>query len=356
MIRKPKLPVVFPSNMLFFIALFAILAAGVSVAPAATPVALRKAVQERLVHLQNVVVTYDMDVDYTPSQQALEIVDKNLALFKKSHPGANIGPTLRGHYRYACRFSFLKGLMRYDKTTLPATVAKLSAPPGVGIVKSILTITPDRAETLQYQLHFMKAPIGTIAARASLSNSLPIIWALGLRSPPFPPHDAVPHWIGNRAINKMKLVKTGPDTFSLIQRRPSGYRCRWFFKSKPALKLVGLNVFLISHGIKSSIITKGKCSDFHKIGGLLLPGRIVETGLFGKLGVGSTVTLTKIKYMIGAASNTPKSYLILWPTGSSVIDERINHVFHIGIHRTYLTDKEIFSILRRQDRSGKIKH
>ena len=356
MIRKPKLPVIIPSKILFFIALFAILAAGASVAPAASPLELRKAVQERLVHLQNVVVTYDMDVDYTPSQQALEIVDKNLALFKKSHPGANIGPTIRGHYRYACRFSFLHGLMRYDKTTLPATVAKLSLPPGVGIVKSILTITPERAESLQYQLHFRKTPIGTIASRAALRGFLPIVWALGLWSPPFPPHDVVPHWLGNKALHKMKLVKTGPDTFSLIQRRPSGYRCRWFFKSRPAIKLVGLNVSLRSHGIKRSIIKKGQCSDFHKIGGLLLPGRIVETSLFGKLGIGSTVTLTKIKYTIGAATNTPKSYLILWPTGSSVINERINHVFHIGVHRTYLTDKEIFSILRRQDRSGKIKH
>ncbi len=349
MIRKPKLPVIIPSKMLFFIALFAILAAGASVAPAATSQALRKDVLERLAHLQNVVVNYDMDLDYPPNHRIMKFSQKFLARLKKEHPGIHPVPIV-GHYLYACRFSFLHGLMRYDKILL--FFSRISAP----LIKSILTITPERAESLQYQLHFMKAPIGTIAARASLPNFLPIVWALGLRSPPFPPHDAVPHWLGNKALHKMKFVKTGPDTFSLIQRRPSGYRCRWFFKSKPALELVGQTVSWSGYGIKRFVVQKGQCSDFHKIGGLLLPGRIVETGFVGKLGVGNTEILTKIKYTIGAASNTPKSYLILWPTGSSVIDERINHVFHIGVHRTYLTDKEIFSILRRQDRSGKIKH
>ncbi len=364
MIRKIKLPIILPATMSLSMAIFASLAAGASVSPAATSQALRKAVVRRLAHLQNVVVTYDMDVDYPPNHRISVFTRKILAQIKKAHPGAHFGPPLRGHYMYTCCFSFLNGRMRYDKTMTPATVAKLSAPggPGAGLVKSILTITPERAETLQYQLHFMKAPIGTIAARASLPSSpLPIVWALGLRSPPFPPHDAAPHWLNGRAIRKIKFARTSPVTFSLMQRRPDGYRYQWLFRTKPALELVGIIASFTGFERYRRIgivrLSIGKCSDFHKVGGLLLPGRIVETGFFGgKYGVLYNAILTKIKYTIGAAANTSKSYFILWPTGSSVIDERLNnHVFHVGVHRTRLTDKEIFSILRRQDHGGKIK-
>ena len=300
------------------------------------------AVETRLAKLQNVAVSFHMDVDFASSPAVLAAMRRAAKLAEENYPGGGPAQPLLGHYLYQCRFSFLAGRSWYRLVAVgPARnlVTWLGAPE---VTQSRM---PGRAEMLA------GSKIGEIFARASpLIDYMPISSALGLRPA------SLRHWlwIKSRQLTQMTYARISNDRFSLTQKtRFGGFTkyYRWVLRTKPALEIVSLNVY--HHpGIRPPYM-RGTFSRFHLVGGLALPGRIKDT-FFGisRLSVPTmTELLTHIRYTVGSPSNTPFRYYIVWPKGCTVIDERTGSRFQIK-SPTVLSDKEIMSRLKKRDKTG----
>jgi len=297
------------------------------------------AAEARLAKLQNVTVSFHMDVDFTSTPAVLAAMRRAARLAEKNYPGGGPAQPLLGHYLYQCRFSFLAGRSWYRLVVVGPTrkpVTWLGAPE---VTQSRM---PGRVEILA------GSKIGEIFARASpLIDYMPSASALGLRPA------SLRHWlwIKNRKLAKMAYVRISDDRFSLTQKTTFGgftKYYRWEFRTKPALEIVGLDVY--HHpGIRPPYM-RGRFSSFRMVGGLALPGRIKDT-FFGisRLSVPTmTELLTRIKYTVGSPSNKPSRYYIVWPKGCAVLDERTGSRFHIKFP-TILSDKEIFQRLKNRD-------
>ncbi len=308
------------------------------------PASLSSAVAERLRRLDNVSVTYREVVDYTPTIN-LRLHKLLMEKLRKKY-GIRAGPIRHGHYASVRRLSYLHGRVLYEFRVASKTMAKLAPPrgSGVGEVKVIKTFTPERSECLRYALHG-KFPIGTIKTESPLPWSRLDV-ALGLRGA------GSEHWLRPSDVRKMRLNRPGGGRFNLVQKNPGAYDYRWTFREKPHLELVG---FMASNGGAAFIGIK--CGSFRNVHGLWLPERIKETvwPLGGGGRSSENVLITHIAYTVGSQWNTPNRYLILFPQGSAVLDERIGQSFRIESRSRRLTDKAIFHLLVKWDGSEQTK-
>jgi hypothetical protein len=295
-----------------------------------------KAVGDRLSQIQNVKAIYEMDVDRTPPSPALrDFLRKTMATFRKKHPGAIVGPPMEGHYEYRCQFSFLNGSARYEQIALSHKAIAL------GPLKEVQTETPQRVEK------FFPPKMGVILVQAGPVATMPISLALGLR----PLSHRHWLWVRRRQIDRMAYLQMRGGRFSLTQKTARGFEYCWIFRPKPTLRLVAFKGYykLPASDIRWQYV-RARFSDFHTVASLSLPGR-AEVTLFGSPrfpGPLCRYLLKRIAYTVGAHANTPMRYFIVWPRGCTVIDERIDHVFHIN-RPTILSDKEIFRRLKKLD-------
>ncbi len=338
-------------------------------AAAPTRRALINALATRLTLLRNIVANYDMDINWMPPTMAMrktiqEIDNKIQKSMQKMHPGIHFGKPISGHYTYYCRFSYLMGRVLYEKTMLPETIFRLTAPGGdnVGIVKHILSYTPTRDEELIYNRHLEKHPVGVIENGLALPMNLPIVWALGL-CPPFlgPPSNLNWHWLNRKQFEAMKFARIGSDRFSLTQywtTKASAYSSlnkkklvyntivfeyQWIYRWKPALELLSLKTFITDPPAKHSLCLIGQCSNFHNINGIMLPEKIVAKGIADSKNTKPVdiITLTSLHYIHSDPANTVGSYFIVFPIGSEVFDERNGQQFQIVTRRRRLKDQAL---------------
>lgn len=293
-----------------------------------------KAVEYRLLKLQNVEATCEMDVDRAPPSPALrDFLRKTMAAFRKEHPGAVIGPPMEGRYRYHCQFSFFNGLARYEQVALSQNAIEL------GVLKVVQTLTPDRVEK------FFPPKQGVILAQAGPVATMPITLVLGLR----PLSHRHWMWVRQRQVQKMAYTNMTGGRFSLTQKTAMGFEYIWIFRPKPTLELVAFKgYYKLPKGGTRWQYVRAAFSDFHTSANLLLP-RTAKITLLGSPRFPGTLCryfLRHITYTVGATANTPTRYFITWPRGCTVIDGRIDHVFHIN-RPTILSDKEIFRRLKK---------
>jgi len=122
------------------------------------------------------------------------------------------------------------------------------------------------------------------------------------------------------------IVKQEMNGDFTLQQVVGTYKYLWTFQRNPNLELVAFNASY--DGVAFLGIN---CTDFYNVNGLWLPRQIKETDWPSGGGGHSskTVLITNATYTIGAKSNTPVSYFIVWPLHSIVLDERINRTFKI---------------------------
>ena len=294
--------------------------------------------RERLLQLQNVEARYDLETDYTPDAAVMAIWRRVEKRVMKQYPAVRAGPPFLGNFTYRCNFMFLAGRMRYGKQP----TGHLRS----GGLKEVQALTLGRTETLVCTRG--GAPTdGEISAHAPPLDSLAISSVLGLRQP----SRRSWLWIRPSLVAKMAYAKLSSRRFSLTQNGASGDEYCWIFRrTAQGLELTSLAASNRNQPGGRYVYLRGKFSNFRKVGGLLLPGRAEET-FFGGPNIPDPVRsdiLTHIKYTIGSPSNIPKNYLIVWPKGATVIDERIDHVFHIKSPTT-LSDRDIFLRLKKRD-------
>lgn len=294
------------------------------------------AVEARLAKLQNFAMAFHMDVDFVSTPAVLAAMRKMAKLAEKNYPGGVPGPPLMGHYQYRCRFSFLAGRSWYQQAALTRkAVTWLGAPE---VTQSRM---PGRVETLS------DSRLGEIYVRTGpVIDFMSSTSALGLRPA------SLRHWlwIKHRQLTKMTYARISEDRFSLTQKTTFGgftKYYRWVFRTRPALEIVGLDVYH-QPGVRH-LYMRGRFGKFRTVGGVALPAKIEDTFFGGsRLPVPTrTVLLTRIRYTVGSPSNVPKDYLIVWPKGCTVIDERTGSRFQIK-SPTVLSDKEIFERLKKR--------
>jgi hypothetical protein len=297
------------------------------------------AVDARLAKLQNVAMTFHMDVDFASTPVVLAAMRRMEKLAEKQYPGGVPGPPFMGHYQYDCRFSFLAGRSWYQQVAVGLTRKAVT---WLGTKEVTQSRMPGRVEVLS------DSKLGEIYVRAGpLLDLMSSTSAIGLRPA------SVRHWLWTkrRQLANMAYARISGNRFALTQKMMAGEFAkyyRWVFRTKPALEIVGLDVYH-QPGIRH-LYMRGKFSKFRMVGGLALPGKIEDTFFGGsRLPVPiRTELLTHIRYMLNAAANTPWSYYIMWPKGCTVIDERTGSRFQIK-SPTILSDKEIFMRLKKRD-------
>ena len=346
-----------------------------------TKQALIDAVAVRLTLLRNIVASYDMSKDYTPQRALVAALKARMAIPGKGAKAQNnlhIGYTVfQGVYTFHCRLRRLDKRVFYDSTASGQTVSRWTAPGGdnAGIVKSIRSYTPRRDEWIIYDLHFENRPLGTIQKSGTLwipDNLAFTLEALGTLVPSLRAGSKKWHWFRPGQLKSMVFTRISNDRFSLCENRmaaPSFYYknnkrfpappCRysyiWTYQTTPALELLSLEVFIKEGSGKRQLLVEAQCGNFQDVGGVILPGKVgeIQYGGGAKMRPAVSTVLDHIKYSIGAASNTPASYMLTFPLGSQVLDVRSHRRFRIGTRPRQLTDQalaklELKNNLRRQ--------
>ncbi len=323
----------------FMTAVFLTLVPGVFGAPMSGRAREIAAVETRLAKLQNIAMSFHMDVNFASTPVLLAAMRRMAKLAEKHYPGGVPGPPFMGNYRFHCLFSFLAGRSWYQQVAVGLTRKAVT---WVGAPEVTQSRMPGRVEVLS------DSKLGEIYVRSGpLLDFMSCTSAIGLRPASFR------HWlwIKRRQIVDMAYVRISGNRFALTQKTTAGGFAkyyRWIFRSKPVLEIVGLDVYHqpdVRH-----LYMRVTFSKFRMVGGLALPGRIKDTFLGGsRLPVPTrTELLTHIRYTLHAVSNIPRSYFIVWPKGCTVIDERTGSRFQIK-SPTILSDKEIFRRLKRRD-------
>ena len=294
-------------------------------------------VASRLSRLDGLHIVYRKVVEYTPFDRA-KIAATIRMIERKT--GGKAGPVRNSRVRYACTFICSYDCVWYDYLMRPGSVAALASPKGsgYGIIHGIRSYMPDRCELLNYEFR-QSSPLGIISASEPIPNST-LAMAIGLKG-----------WGSERLIElskvkKMHLISLAGGAFTLSSTSGGGYDSRWTFHSVPRLEITEFTA--LKGGVA---FVRIHCGHFRKVNGIWLPGRIVETDL--PLGGGGrssrNVRLSHIKYAVIKHPMVEKDFMIVWPKGAVVLDQRTGHTFRIVSRPMRLTDKEIFNLMKKWD-------
>ena len=296
---------------------------------------LIKAVVHRLARLQNIVVRYQ-DKVYRPKGFFPPLLVKRFHMVP-----------IYGYRYYRCRFRFLRGRAFYERNLMPISLALVGTPGGplpATHLRDLESFMPSRTETLDYACSSPHRPVGAImnvTVRRPPYSAIDV--ALGLRVP------GAEQWISTSDVRHAAVGHLNGNDVTMWKRSADGDMLRWNWLWDRGK--VELQQFEVMGSHKGVVYDRRKCSMFHDVRGLLLPGRVEETDWEpnGKHAMFYRAVLTNIKYRIGAKSNTAKSYYIVFPKGAGVLDERINQQFNVESGPRRLTDKAIFKLQEHYD-------
>jgi len=312
--------------------------------------AIINALTKRTSLLQNLSVRYEERTRYPNSPRVNALTRHLEKMAEEKYPGTHIVDN-PPRENYSCVLSVLKRRVYLLRAMTPPTVKLFAAKngPGVAVTRRVRTWTPQRDESLSYQLTQEHRPIGEIRAATAPPRHLSLLAALGIRGADARRWD----WVTPKRIANMTIHRLGNGRFTLRQDRPSGYAFEWVYETRPGLRMIEMKA-LVSHGRYRNLLLKlVRCSAFREIGGVQLPGRIQGTTYAPPISKDTTgqTLIFRVHYAIGKPSNTPFRYYIVWPKGCTVIDERTGSRFQIK-SPTVLSDKEIMSRLKKRDKTG----
>jgi hypothetical protein len=219
------------------------------------------------------------------------------------------------------------------------TRKELTAKSFDAIADSIDVYSANRAE--EYRVHLLgtQQSLGLIKDRSNLPKDAGIDEALGLREQ----GDEV--WLG-----------ASPTDGAQEAARDGG---QIILRSKDALGRVHSRVFDPKHhwaqteysvvepsGFKSCEFISNSFAPVEE--GLELPSNITEKEFYvknGKILVFKTLSMTNIVYTVSDPLNVAARYLMVWPKGARVLDERIHKEFLIQSGDRTLSDPEEYKLL-----------
>ncbi len=304
---------------------------------------LRSAVAGRLRELRDFSCSYLQSnlVVGNPGQVAfLRRYDSRLR--KQGFKGGVFTPP-PGAYRYRCRLFKLGGDLRVVSRLTKATVRKELAANRTPWLpySAIRVLTHTRSETLSRMSR--RAPfLGTIAAPA-LRHKLPLLWALGILTP------ASRHMLGVADLAGFSFAPLPSGRWSASLAEVIGPPGRsavrvtgvWHFSAGPRPRMLS---FKELYG--KFAVVRIACSGFRRLGGLSLPTKVSARYFDPSWGLVGGCTLSHIRYRIRPAGNVKALYRIKFPAGTVVHDERVGRSFVVRGKPSYLTDHDIYEMLK----------
>jgi len=300
-----------------FVVGVSLLAGRSAVVASPAPEKVRVAVVKRMLSIRNVDVEFSEVDDYTPSKAAL-------ALAAERH-----SDLMEGRFESIRRFSFLKGMVRYEESDDPATVAREEKEWRIehGLVQNIFILSKTRFESFTQRDGL---PAGGLIGNPSdeeLSLGVVADVALGLRG-----DSPKAQWITAGMLDKAKVENDpeSPDGAILTMPSEVGPLSSWWFR------LNGGDIVITKYTYAKAAGEVGReidCDDFRKVeGGYSLPYKMVEK-IASRVRGGQPYCIEtidiKVRQYHPAADNTPDRYLMVWPLGTHVYDQRTRTAFLI---------------------------
>jgi hypothetical protein len=264
--------------------------------------------------VQNVTVSYDSAVVHTPPPDAAAQV--NVPLPK----GVTRGPKIQGPETESATFSFNSGSLLLDRRISPETM-QMHATGGRPTSRELLCISPERVELLSWW-EGKTDPGGSIEpTRPIAGNPRLEFWtvdlALGLRM-----------WHGDYLkeddVSRMQVAQAGANAVTVTCVGTYNSQHQWTFD-------LANGHALRSYEVKRAdglLMVEVKCDDFRRFGDAMVPMKITRRDLsIPKDGAkeGSVLRRWEIQvtnYVVPDPANTPTHFLMVWPKGIKILDER----------------------------------
>lgn len=278
----------------------------------------------RLESLQNLSVEFNADEFYDPPPDDLNV---------------KVPPEIRGHTRvrrgsekHREIFNFLHGSVLRTSVTADETLDRLKAEGWPANKKEVWARSEGRAESYFWPAH-KTSPIGLIDATQEISELCTIDLALGLRA------FRADHYLDAADLQKTKLDRLNNGTVSLSWGDTRGNQHTCVFD-----KAFGFALRRYTLSSNGQPIDTIECSDFKSINNVFLPMKIVRGRHPGSH---LQITIQVQRYQVPDPANLPARFLIVWPKGSSVLDNRSKITLPPPERDRQYTDSDIYEVLRK---------
>jgi thiol-disulfide isomerase/thioredoxin len=296
----------------------------------------RNAVVHRLQALQNLSVQYRMLETYTPMPGLKEKVE---AANKPGQPQSHVRLDASN---YDCVYRYNQGSSWYETTLIEDDLAALL--PKFLTKHEIDAVADDGFERLDQAIN-RDQPIGNISPSPKSSMLRPrqlIDVALGVRV-----WDQHP-WLKVDDFQQMEIEATADGIAEFRRPSESGKKMHaWRFDRQHGYALKTYTSTFIDSGLKELEVS---CDNFVKQDELWLP-RIIDVRRFGPGTPGDQRVLHESQmevseYQVNPATNTPESFHITWPLGSTVVHEKTGKNFSVRSAPQILSETKIAELLK----------
>jgi len=290
--------------------------------------AFRNAIAARLEQIQNMLVDYELETRYAPypnvsAQEAIKVSPQGGGMLLKT-----------GTEESARKFSFLKGQARYESTMSPETSKRYEEEGRAFFRRQIFLSAAGRTEELLVRSK-ISHPMGVIRNSQKLRDSA-IDVAMGLRG------RGEQEWLTPESLLEAKVSKLRNG--NLVTTQVLGqYQHEWEYNPNQAFMLVAYRARM---KVSGRLVLECAASGLQVIDGLPMPKEIVETEhsyAYKTHRVIRTRTLRIKQIRLNDPMNVREKYQLVWPKGTSVLDERIMLEFNVTSGGRVLTDEDIYS-------------
>ena len=296
----------------------------------------RNAVVHRLQAFQNLSVQYLMLETYTPMPGVKEKVE---AANKPGQPQSHVRFDASN---YDCVYRYNQCSSWYETTLIEDDLAALL--PKFLTKHEIDAVADDGFERLNQAIN-RDQPIGNVSPSPKTSMLRPrqsIDVALGVRE--WDQHA----WLTIDDFQKMEIKINRDGIAEFRQTDDSGKKIHaWQFDPQHGYALKTYTTTFIDSGLKEVELT---CDNLFKYGELWLP-RAINVRWFGPGTLGDQRVIHELQmdvaeYQLNPATNTPESFHITWPLGSTVVHEKTGKNFKVQSAPRILSETKIAEILK----------
>jgi len=290
------------------------------------------AIAARLDTLQNITAKYDAVMRFTPPQ---DLLDRMSPAMREHVPNVlNHSETRTDTYH------FMHGIVLLDSVPSRDTIKQLEAIDWPISKHDINSFSPGRAESLNWPSKG-RGGAGLIDKSILIPDAWTLDLALGLRM------YRNDYGLTPAEFLDARIVSSSP--MAIRVRLDDSHRTQHFWTFDPTL---GYALRMYEVAVPDGrVYDRTECSDFRQFGGLMLPMKIVRTGTYmekGQTHTAKTILLTVASYVVPDTKNVAANFLIIWPKGSLILENRAKlQLSAVDKDRTF-DDAAIAAEVRRQ--------
>lgn len=275
--------------------------------------AIREAVIERWQSLQSITAQYDSVCTWYPPEKSLPLPNGGMLEVKDGMirlPGGEWIKPISGTRASRNAFRYLEERAYYDSVLTEATVQDLKRQSEPYVVRDAYAFSAERAEQLT-EHGVGGPPAGMIGDSIMLPEALTAIdVALGLRLLD------ENRWMDLDRLKEAVIGRDGLGRPTVTFRGDHSWVHTWVLDQEHQNAIVRYTV--ASTGVTVQEI---ECERFQEVSGVMLPYHITgrRFSKYAPAGIGEERKEDVTRYTVNDQANTPGSYLMVWPKGSTVL-------------------------------------